>query len=112
MESTMGYRLDFSDFWNKMLTGEISFSLGTEFVAQRLRSHLHTLNSDGVNFESYGLQEFSHLVIQFEELHDTIIKGSRNYADCRNEFSNLMTLLETWASTLADSRIRTEIKIY
>lgn len=112
MESKMGYRLDFSDFWNRMLSGEISFSLGTEFVAQRLRLHQHQLTSDNVDSAKYDVQEFSHLVIQFEELHKIIVDGSRNYVDCRNEFSNLMTKLESWANTAVDKHTRTEIKIY
>jgi hypothetical protein len=112
MESKLGYRIDLSDFWNRMLSGEISFSMGAEFVAQRLRSHLHQLNSDAVDFQIYGLQELSHLVIQSEELQSSIKNGTLNYAECRSKFSDLMTKLETWANTAVGKHARSEVKIY
>lgn len=112
MSKKLSYRIDLSDFWNKMLSGEVSFLMGAELVAQRVHSHIFLLKNDNVDIIKYQIEDLTQLAIKFEELAKNIKNGQLNYSEGRDNFSNLMLLLDNWSKKEVQGKVRTEIILY
>ena len=89
------YIIDFSDFWDKMVSGEISFLTGLENLAQKLHSHLYILKNNSFNENEH--MNLTKLVIVLQELIISLQTNQKSYNDIRSKFETFNNYLVDWS---------------